>query len=197
MDYIFSFLKLMHQHRKMFNKISCLSLIIVFMLLSGCQPPASGEAAGMRYPILYMQLQQMDLPAQLAMPIKDIQPRQIQDTWGAARSEGRKHEGIDIFAKRGTAVQSTTQGLVLQVGSNNLGGKVVWILGPDLSRHYYAHLDGYAAQIQAGDWVEAGEIIGYVGNTGNAENTPPHLHYGVYVNGQGAINPYPYLVPAS
>ena len=85
----------------------------------------------------------------------------------------------------------------MQVGTNHLGGNVVWIVGPDLSRHYYAHLEDYAARIQAGDWVEAGEVIGYVGNTGNAENTPPHLHYGIYMQGQGAINPYPYLVPDS
>lgn len=185
----------MHQHRKMFTKISCLSLMIAFMLLSGCHPPPSGEATGIRYPILYMQLQQMDMPAQLAMPVENIKPRQIQDTWGAARSEGRKHEGLDIFAKRGTPVLSATQGIVTRVGTNNLGGKVVWIIGPDLSRHYYAHLDDYADQIQEGDWVEAGEVIGYVGNTGNAKNTPPHLHYGIYVKGQGAINPY--LVPDS
>lgn len=181
----------------MVGKIVCINLIATFVLLSGCQPPASGDAAGMRYPILYMQLQKTDLPAQLGMPVENIKPRQIQDTWGAARSEGRKHEGIDIFAKRGTAVQSTTQGIVLQVGTNHLGGKVVWIMGPDLSRHYYAHLEDYAGQIQAGDWVEAGEVIGYVGNSGNAKNTPPHLHYGIYMQGQGAINPYPYLVPSS
>ena len=187
----------MHQHRKVFTKISYLSLMIAFMLLSGCHPPPSGEATGIRYPILYMQLQQMDLPAQLAMPVENIKPRQINDTWGAARSEGRKHEGIDIFAKQGTPVLSATQGIVTRVGTNNLGGKVVWIIGPDLSRHYYAHLDDYADQIQESDWVEAGEVIGYVGNTGNAKNTPPHLHYGIYVKGQGAINPYLYLVPSS
>ena len=151
----------------------------------------------MRYPILYIQLQKMDLPVQLAMPVENIKPRQINDTWGAARSEGRKHEGIDIFAKRGTAVLSATQGIVSRVGTNNLGGKVVWVTGPNLSRHYYAHLDDYADQIQEGDWVEVGEILGYVGNTGNARNTPPHLHYGIYLNRQGASNPYPYLVPSS
>ena len=187
----------MHQHQKMFTKISCFRLMMAFMLLSGCQPPPSGEAVGMRYPILYMQLQKMELSAQLAMPVENIKPRQINDTCGAARSEGRQHEGIDIFAKRGTPVLSVTQGIVSRVGTNNLGGKVVWVTGPNLSRHYYAHLDDYADQIQEGDWVEVGEVIGYVGNTGNAKNTPPHLHYGIYLNGQGAINPYPYLVPSS
>lgn len=187
----------MHQHRKIFKKSSYICLMMTFMLLSGCQPPSSGEAVGIRYPVLYMQLQQMDLPEQLAMPVENIKARQINDTWGAARSEGRKHEGIDIFAKRGTFVLSATQGIVTRVGTNNLGGKVVWITGPNLSRHYYAHLDDYADQIQEGDWVEAGQVIGYVGNTGNAKNTPPHLHYGIYLNGQGAINPYPYLVPSS
>ena len=70
-----------------------------------------------------MQLQKTDLPTRLAIPVENIQPRQIQDTWGAARSEGRKHEGVDIFARRGTAVRSTTQGIVLQVGTNHLGEK--------------------------------------------------------------------------
>lgn len=179
----------MFQHQNMVSQIVCISLIATFVLISGCQPPASGDAVGMCYPFIYWRLQKTALPAQLPIPVENIKPRQIQDTWGAARSEGRKHEGVDIFAKRGTAVHSTTQGIVLQVGSNHLGGKVVWIIGPDLSRHYYAHLDDYADQIQAGDWVEAGQVIGYVGNSGNAQNTPPHLHYGIYMKGQGAINP--------
>ena len=180
-------------------KIFCLSIFVlgITVSLTGCKPPPSGEAAGIRYPILFIQLQQMELPVQLVMPVEKIKPRQIQDTWGTARSGGRKHEGIDIFAKRGTPVLSVTQGIVSRVGTNNLGGKVVWVTGPNLSRHYYAHLDDYADQIQEGDWVEVGEVIGYVGNTGNAKNTPPHLHYGIYLNGQGAINPYPYLVSSS
>ena len=162
-------------------KIFCLSIFFlgITVLLTGCKPPPSGEAAGIRYPILFIQLQQMELPIQLAMPVDKIKPRQIQDTWGTARSGGRKHEGIDIFAKRGTPVLSATQGIVVRVGIDDLGGKVVWIVGPNLSRHYYAHLNDYA------------------GNTGNAKSTPPHLHYGIYLNGQGAVNPYPYLTPSS
>lgn len=180
-------------------KIFCLSIFVlgITVSLTGCKPPPSGEAAGIRYPILFIQLQQMELPVQLAMPVDKIKPRQIQDTWGTARSGGRKHEGIDIFAKRGTPVLSATQGIVVRVGIDDLGGKVVWIVGPNLSRHYYAHLNDYVDQIQEGDWVEVGEVIGYVGNTGNAKSTPPHLHYGIYLNGQGAVNPYPYLTPSS
>lgn len=172
-----------------------LVLIITFsIILSGCQPPASGETAGVYYPWLYIKLMQAELPEHLPMPVEHIKPVQVQDTWGAARSAGRKHEGIDIFARRGTRVLSATDGLVTQVGTNQLGGQVIWILGPGLTHHYYAHLDSYAEHIQEGDWVEAGEVIAYVGNTGNARTTPPHLHYGIYLNGQGAINPYSYLV---
>jgi len=162
--------------------IPCLSILILIAslgLISGCQPPASGESAGFRYPFLYSQLMNKKLSGQLPVPVEGVTRKQLQDTWGAARSEGRKHEGIDIFAKR----------------TNNLGGQGVWVTGPDLTHHYYAHLENYAENITAGDWIEAGEVIGYVGNTGNARGTPPHLHYGIYINGQGAINPYPYLEP--
>lgn len=110
------------------------------------------------------------------------------DTWGAARSGGRTHEGIDIFAPRGTPIRSTTHGVVLSLGKNTLGGLTVMVLGPGGQRHYYAHLDRYP-DLTAGEWVEQGDVVGYVGNTGNARTTPPHLHYGIYT-GAGAINPY-------
>lgn len=170
-------------------------LVILISFLTGCKPPPSGDPAGVQYPILYWNLKQQTLAAPLSMPVKGVKSNQIKDTWGAARSEGRKHQGIDIFAKRGTPVLSATQGIVSQVGLNTLGGKVVWVVGPQLSRHYYAHLDDYAAEIRVGDWVEEGEVLGYVGNTGNAKNTPPHLHYGIYLTGEGATNPYAYLKP--
>ena len=102
-------------------------------------------------------------------------------------ARGRKHEGIDIFAARGTPVHSATEGIVLRVGANRLGGRVVWVLGPGGQRHYYAHLDRFA-DISAGLQVRAGTVLGYVGTTGNAAGTPPHLHYGVYESG-GPINP--------
>lgn len=138
----------------------------------------------------YLTLMQQALPTENSLP-NPLPGRHLTDTWGAARSEGRKHEGIDIFAKRGTPIQAATQGIVRKVGLDRLGGKVVVIVGPGGAGHYYAHLEDYA-EIAEGDWVNAGAIIGYVGDSGNAKGTPPHLHYGVYVQGK-AVNPYPLL----
>lgn len=138
-----------------------------------------------------IRLASMPVPESVGVPVRGVQPRQLRDTWHGARGGGRKHEGIDIFAPRGTPVGSATEGIVLRVGSNRLGGRVVWVLGPGGQRHYYAHLDR-VADVSAGTQVRAGTVLGYVGNTGNAASTPPHLHYGVYQAG-GAINPYPIL----
>jgi murein DD-endopeptidase MepM/ murein hydrolase activator NlpD len=138
-----------------------------------------------------LRLAAMDKPVALPVPVEGVRASALRDTWNGARSEGRKHQGIDIFAKRGTAVLSTTEGIVTQVGTNRLGGLVVWVMGPGGQRHYYAHLERYA-DVEAGMRIEAGRVLGYVGNTGNAQGTPPHLHYGVYDTG-GAINPYPLL----
>jgi murein DD-endopeptidase MepM/ murein hydrolase activator NlpD len=138
-----------------------------------------------------LRLAAMPKPEMLPVPVAGVQPRALRDTWDGARSEGRKHQGIDIFAKCGTPVLSSTEGIVMQVGTNRLGGLVVWVMGPGGQRHYYAHLDRYA-DVEAGMRIEAGRVLGYVGNTGNAQGTPPHLHYGVYDIG-GAINPYPLL----
>jgi murein DD-endopeptidase MepM/ murein hydrolase activator NlpD len=133
----------------------------------------------------------MPVPASLPVPVAGVKPSHLADTWGGMRSEGRRHEGIDIFAKRGTPVLAATEGIVLRVGTNRLGGQVVWVLGPGGQRHYYAHLDSYG-DVHAGMRIDAGTVLGYVGNTGNAATTPPHLHYGIYTAG-GAVNPYPYL----
>ncbi|MEM5275891.1 M23 family metallopeptidase [Cupriavidus taiwanensis] len=132
-------------------------------------------------------------PAALPVPVAGVGPRALRDTWHGARAGGRKHEGIDIFAPRGREVVSATEGIVTRVGTNQLGGNVVWVMGPGRQMHYYAHLDRYAG-VRAGDIIAAGTVLGYVGTTGNARGTPPHLHYGIYTAG-GAINPYPLLTP--
>jgi murein DD-endopeptidase MepM/ murein hydrolase activator NlpD len=135
-------------------------------------------------------------PDKLNMPVADVRATSLQNSWHAPRDAGRRrHEGIDIFAPRGTRVRSTTEGIVLRVAKSKLGGNVIWVLGPGGQRHYYAHLDRFAA-VHAGMRVQAGTVLGYVGNSGNAAGTPPHLHYGIYT-AAGAINPYPFLRPAA
>jgi peptidoglycan LD-endopeptidase LytH len=177
------------------KKLTVLLLILVGIMAVwlGYPPPSNSTPLNWWHKSQRLwQLQQQSMPRHLPIPVEGIRPSQLQDTWGAARSGGRRHEGIDIFAKKGTPIRSSTTGIVLMVGWDTLGGQVVWVLGQDLSRHYYAHLSAYGAY-STGSWVNQGDIIGYVGNTGNARTTPPHLHYGIYLS-QGAVNPYPYLV---
>ncbi len=87
---------------------------------------------------------------------------------------------------------ANTRGLVLLVGHNRLGGMVVRVLGPGGQIHYYAHLERFG-RYRRGDVVRAGDVLGYVGTTGNARGTPPHLHYGIYAMPGLALNPYPLL----
>ena len=113
------------------------------------------------------------------------------DTWGAPRSGGRKHEGVDIFAPRNTPVIAAFDALVYDIGDNALGGRSVWLMGPGGAFHYYTHLEAYGS-IHTRQFIPKGTVIGYVGNSGNAKTTPTHLHYGIYINGK-AVNPYPLL----
>lgn len=135
-------------------------------------------------------------PQHLVMPVKGIASSKIVDTWGAPRSNGRLHEGIDIFAPRGTPVISTTNGVVVRRGSSHLGGNFVTVMGPGSYYHYYAHLQ-QPTSLHLWAHVDAGMVIGFVGNTGNARTTPPHLHYGVYSFAGRALNPYVLLTTRS
>jgi len=165
------------------------SLVVAVVLIAGealLRPLIEGAWYALR-------LETLPAPTLLPVPVEGVRPRGLADTWQAARSEGRRHEGIDIFARRGTPVLSSTEGIVLRVGIDRLGGQVVWVLGPGGQRHYYAHLDRYG-DVHAGMRVAPGIVLGYVGNTGNARTTPPHLHYGIYT-ANGAIDPYSLLHP--
>jgi len=117
----------------------------------------------------------------------------IQSFWQADRDGGaRKHEGIDIFSKKGTPVVAVTDGVISDTGDRGLGGKQVWqrtgLFGNSI---YYAHLDQIA--VEAGKAVKTGDTLGYVGNTGNAKGGPPHLHFGIYQGFGGAVDPLPYV----
>lgn len=130
--------------------------------------------------------------AKLAMPLKNVSKRAVADTWHAPRDGGRLHEGQDIFAPRGSPILSATTGYVYKIGENNLGGQTVSVIGRGGRIYYYAHLDHYAPGLQVGDPVTNRTVLGYVGTTGNAQGTPPHLHFGIYTL-NGAINPLPLL----
>lgn len=122
-------------------------------------------------------------------PVAGGNNRSIQSLWGAARDGGRRnHEGIDIFAARGTPVVAATDGRITSSGEKGLGGKQVWLRDTKRGQSlYYAHLD--SIEPLGNIKVKRGDTLGYVGNTGNARTTPPHLHFGIYKGYRGAINP--------
>lgn len=161
-------------------------LALAALSFAGCR-----EAA-VRYNARYTTLLQEELPRTLPIPVDGVAAAHLQNTWGSARDGGRHHKGIDIFAPRNTPIRSVTEGIVESKGMRGLGGQVVTVTGPGGYRHYYAHLEDFGSQA-VGDWVEAGEIIGYVGNSGNAAVSSTHLHYGIYTPAGDAINPYPFL----
>lgn len=130
--------------------------------------------------------------AGFAFPVKA--PYSFVDTYLAPRSGFRKHEGVDIFAVSGTPVLAVVNGVIEQKGVNGLGGNKLWVRSPsDNWSYYYAHLSGFAPGIANGTRVSKGQIIGYVGKTGNARTTPPHLHFEAHVPSGAPTNPYPIL----
>ncbi len=113
------------------------------------------------------------------------------DTWGAPRSGGRTHEGVDMIAARGTPLVAIETGTIKRMGNGGLGGITIWLLGVNGDEYYYAHLDAWAPGLSVGQAVSVGELIGYVGNTGNAQYTIPHLHFEFHPGGGAAVNPTP------
>lgn len=108
------------------------------------------------------------------------------DTWGAPRSGGRTHQGVDLIGARGLPLVAVVDGFVQQK-TNRLGGNAVWLSGVDGNKYYYAHLDSWAASGS----VTAGTVIGTLGDTGNARYSVPHLHFEIHPGGGAAVNPYP------
>jgi murein DD-endopeptidase MepM/ murein hydrolase activator NlpD len=114
-------------------------------------------------------------------------PRAFGDTWGAARSGGRSHEGVDMMSPAGTPLVAVESGSV-QFKTTRLGGNSVWLNGASGTRYFYAHLSAWEGSSRG---VSQGEVIGYVGATGNT--TANHLHFEVHPGGGRAVNPYPYV----
>jgi peptidoglycan LD-endopeptidase LytH len=141
------------------------------------------------------------MPA-LIVPVAGIAPHQLRDTFTESRGAGRPHNAIDIHAPRGTPVLAAADGIILRLHQGDRGGLAIYHLDPDgRTRYYYAHLDSYAEGLREGQRVRLGEVIGYVGDTGNAAPGDYHLHFSIAIlddvsrwwEGR-SINPYPILV---
>lgn len=174
----------------------CASLGLVAALAAAERPlPRAPETAKSSVDLKSMQR----VAGSLIVPVRGLEPAALSDTWGAARSDGRYHEGIDIMAAHGAPVLAATDGVILRFWNSELGG--VGIYQADESGdvvYYYAHLDRYADGLKEGDTVRQGDLIGFVGETGNA--TTPHLHFEIHRTADArrwwtgrAINPFPYL----
>lgn len=120
----------------------------------------------------------------------------IRDKWGASRAGGlRRHKGIDIHARKGTPVLAVADGIIVSRDHTPIGGKTLWLKSSQHSwTAYYAHLD--QQYVKEGQRVRKGQVIGTVGNTGNARTTPPHLHFGIS-GSKGWVNPLPYVKDAT
>ena len=140
------------------------------------------------------------MPA-LLVPVRGVQASQLSDTFTQSRGAGRRHDAIDIMAPRGTPVLAVADGSVEKLFLSKPGGRTIYQFDPDRKvAYYYAHLDAYAPLLAEGQQVRRGQVLGYVGSTGNASAEAPHLHFAIFVLGpekhwwQGtAINPYPLL----
>lgn len=102
------------------------------------------------------------------------------------------HEGTDILAPRWTPIYACIDGRVEKAKITKVGGNVIGLRGKDGYYYYYAHLEAFAVGLKPGVKVKSGQIIGYVGNSGNAQGGPTHLHFGIKVKGEW-VNPYPVL----
>ncbi len=143
-----------------------------------------------------------DAPTGLLLPVQGIQASQLRDTFTDARSEGRVHDAIDIMADAGTPVLAVADGTVEKLFDSERGGLTIYQFEPSGRWcYYYAHLQRYADGLAEKQVIKRGEVIGYVGSTGNASADAPHLHFEVHVLGPEkqwwkgeSINPYPLLV---
>jgi murein DD-endopeptidase MepM/ murein hydrolase activator NlpD len=117
----------------------------------------------------------------------------FSDTYGAPRADTITHVGVDIFAQYGTPIVAVADGRLYRVGTLKISGNRLWLRDKRGYRYFYCHLSDFAASAYNGADVKAGEIIGFIGSTGDAEQTPPHLHFEVHMPDGAVVNPTPYV----
>ena len=140
-------------------------------------------------------------PGRLIIPVQGVRPQDLIDTYAQARSRGRRHDAIDIPAPRGTPVLAAAPGVVLKRFHSGRGGTALYHLAPDgRTVYYYAHLDRYAEALTEGTALQQGEVLGYVGDSGNAGQGNCHLHFEITTTADPARywgatpqNPFPLL----
>jgi murein DD-endopeptidase MepM/ murein hydrolase activator NlpD len=158
-------------------------------------PPALEESAGAQAPAEPLPAH----PGGLLIPVTGIAPAQLQDTFNDTRGSERSHEALDIMAPLKTPVVAVDDGKVVKLFDSVPGGLTVYQYDASGTfAYYYAHLDSYAADLEEGQELKRGDLIGYVGATGNANALAPHLHFAIFLLGPEkqwgkgtAINPYP------
>lgn len=137
----------------------------------------------------------------LEIPVEGVKPSDLRDTYDEARAAGRRHDAIDIMSPRGTEVRAVDDGTIAKLFTSKDGGLTIYQFDPTRTfSYYYAHLDHYAAGLAEHQDVKRGQLLGYVGSTGNASENAPHLHFAIarletnraWWKGD-PINPYPLL----
>jgi murein DD-endopeptidase MepM/ murein hydrolase activator NlpD len=127
---------------------------------------------------------EVDAPAvsdRLVIPVAGVRPAELNDTYGAPRSGGRSHEGLDILAPEGTPVLAAATGVIVKRDSSARGGISLYQRDLDgRTIYFYGHLQRYRAGLKEGDLVRQGSVVAHVGQTGNAPPGTPHLHFSVY-----------------
>lgn len=186
------------------RRTSVRALAIAGALLAFAAPAAAQSAPRMMMATLPTSFERASTVVErlrsrdLLVPVEGVSARQLRDTYNDARSGGRVHDAIDIHAPRGTPVLATADGVIIKLHQGARGGNSLYQLDDDgRTRYYYAHLDRYAVGINQGVRVAKGQVIGYVGDTGNAQPGDYHLHFAIAILhsvsrwwGGDNVNPY-------
>ncbi len=180
-----------------------IAVLLLALAISGCaRVPRTSTRPGTAPPAVGVTRGDLEMlrTRGLMVPVAGVEPRRVSDTFEAGRSGGRQHNAVDIMAPLRTPVISAEAGRVLRISANTLGGLTVYTLdGEERFVYYYAHLDSYREGLYVGQPLREGDVIGYVGTTGNSPASVPHLHFQVmryqprrYWDGV-PVNPHPFL----